>query len=132
MAIGAATPDHARVRRDVRSGERVVGRYVTTVAYSEPFRCRYTPAQESESRSQGGVRRTKPATVMVSRAALAARGLAGLRASDRLEVTPLGGQPVLMEVQGEPKPIRKRRTTIGWTAQVQRVSDSEAANVVAP
>jgi hypothetical protein len=130
VAIGAATPDRARVRREVRTGERVRGAFKTEPAYSEPFRCRFTPAQESESRSEGGVRRSKPATLLVSAPSLRAHGVGALKASDRVEITQLGAlAPILMEVTGEPKPIRQRRTVIGYVASLSKVRDSEPPNV---
>lgn len=128
MAVGSGTPDRARVRRDVRSGARVEGRYVTEPAFSKPFRCRYAPAQESESRTQTGVQRVKPATLFVHALSLRAAGVSPLKASDRVEIA-LAGQTLLMEVQGEPKPTRKRRLVIGWVASLQKVRDSEAPNV---
>jgi hypothetical protein len=129
VAIGAATPDRARVQRRVRTGERVRGAFKTTDKWSEPFRCRYTPANESESRSQSGVRRAKPATLLVKALSLRSSGVGVLKASDRVEITQADGTRLLMEVQGEPDPIRKRRTVIGYTASLQKVRDSEAPNV---
>jgi hypothetical protein len=46
-----------------------------------------------------------------------------------VEITQADGTRLLMEVQGEPDPIRKRRTVIGYTASLQKVRDSEAPNV---
>lgn len=126
MALGAATPDRARLLRTSRSGARVAGRYVTAQAYSRPFRCRFTEQGESEGRSQSGVRRVKPAQLMVAKGALSSRGIAALGPSDRIEITPAGAAaPVLFEIQGAPRPIRKRRTVIGWIATLQKVRDSE-------
>ena len=126
MALGAATPDRARLLVATRSTVRVAGRYPTTQAYSGPFRCRFTEAQESEGRSASGVRRTKPASLLVSKGALASRGIAAIGPADRVEITPAGAAaPVLFEVQGAPKPIRKRRTVIGWTVNLQKIRDSE-------
>lgn len=129
MAIGASTPDRARVRRDARTGERVRGAYATEIVWTKPFRCRYVPARESESRSSSGVRRTKPATLTMKALSLKSSGVGLLRASDRVEITQADGTKLLMEVMGEPEPIRKRRTTIGYTASLQKARDSEAPNV---
>jgi hypothetical protein len=46
-----------------------------------------------------------------------------LHGSDRVEIiSPLYGT-FMMEVQGEPTPIRKRRTVIGYTATLQKVTN---------
>jgi hypothetical protein len=117
------------VRREARTGERVRGAFKTEAVWSKPFRCRYAPARESESRSQGGVRRVKPATLTVKALSLKSAGVATLRASDRVEVTQADGTKLLMEVMGEPEPVRKRRSTIGYLVSLQKARDSEAPNV---
>lgn len=124
MAIGAATPHRARVRREQRTGARVEGRAVTAPVWSPSFRCRFTESQESESRDASGVRRVKPATLLLSRNALRAAGIDPLKASDRVEVVK-NGVTLLMEVMGEPKAISKRRTVIGYVASLSKVQASE-------
>lgn len=124
MAVGSATPHRARVRRESAQG-RVEGRVTTRPAFSKSFRCRFTPASESEQRDQSGVRRQRSPTLFFSRLAIRSSGAAPLRASDRVEVTH-DGVVTLYEVQGDPKPVQKRRSVIAYVAQIQKVRDTDA------
>lgn len=125
MALAAATPDKGRVQRKVR-GARVEGRYLETTTWGIPFRCRYRPQSQSESRDQGGVRRVRPAQLTIL-----ARDTTGakvdVKASDRVEVTTKSGEVFLFEVMGAPDPIRKKSTVIGWTATLSKVDRSRDA-----
>lgn len=124
MAVGAATPHRARVRREVR-GARVEGRVTTAPAWGESFRCRFVPASESETRDQSGVKRSLSPTLFVTRRALRAAASLPLRASQRVEVTH-DGAVTLFEVKGDPKPVQKRRTVLAYVAQLQKVKASDA------
>ena len=120
MALGAATPDRARILRKKR-GERVEGRYLDEPQWTPAFRCRYRPERESESRDEGRVRRVKPAQLTALARHVDGTPVA-IRADDEVEITQRDGTVTRMKVVGAPSPIRKRSSTIGWSARLQRVT----------
>jgi hypothetical protein len=122
MAIGAAMSDRARLIVHGRSAERVEGRFLPSGPTPGPwFRCYYDPGTESEARSTGGVRRTRPATLMFKLRAMDG-SLVEAKASDEVEINSRRFGTIRMEIVGTPEPITKRISRIGWQAQLQKVS----------
>jgi class 3 adenylate cyclase len=121
MALGASTPDRARIQRKVR-GARVEGRYTETAVWTDSFRCRYRPESETESRDDARVRRVKPAGLTALARTMNTGEAVTILASDVVEITKRDGEVLTFQVKGTPKPIRKRSRTIGWHADLEKVT----------
>lgn len=123
MALGAALVDRAQVIQRVRAGRDSEGGYAVTSVVGQRFRCLLDEGTESESRDDGSVRRSRPATLLVGTRAQDGSVL-DIRAHDVVQVTKkLAGQKVQvrMEVSGNPEQIKKKSTVIGATLTLQRV-----------
>jgi hypothetical protein len=127
--LGAALKHRARLKlREQSLSRNPEGGYdVTTTAddLGDPFRCLFDPGDEGEDRSDGGIRRKRPATLMIGRRYLDGAALA-IKAQDIVQLTTAPGfDDTLWEIVGNPKPIAKRRTIIGWTLTLSKVSRSD-------
>lgn len=126
--LGSALRDRAVVLGRTRSGTRnSEGGYdVTNDAPGPAFRCLYDPGTESEQRDSHGVRRVRPASLLVGKYALDGTVLQ-LQPQDRVQITSPAHGTLVLEIVGTPEPIVKRRTRLGAVAQLQRVGRSDAA-----
>lgn len=125
MALGSALVDRARVRRNVVGAVRVEGGYQTTEVVGPWFRCMYDEGNESEQRSDGGVRRRRTgASMLVGRRNTDGTAV-DIQHQDRVEIDSRRYGQITLYVEGTPKVIAKRRTRIGIQvalAKTQRAS----------
>lgn len=121
MALGSALVDRAKFVRRAPTGKRVEG---TKLFHDTPgpwFRCRLQMPQQQES-GEGGRRRgvTVP-TLTVGRRDQDG-GIIEFKGDDRIVVRSNQlATDTTLQVNGDPEPIRKRRTIIGWTVTLTRV-----------
>jgi hypothetical protein len=126
MALTAALVDKARVinRRD--AGRVVEGRRITVPEQGPWFRCRLRPAGSAEDTDDGRVAYRNRTTLLVG-----VRDSSGqkieIRGSDQLEVDSKELGHARWQVTGDPKPIRKRRTILGWRVSVSKLEEDRAA-----
>ena len=124
--MGRALVDRARILRQT-AGERVDGRTVTNETVGEWFRCRLDPVAAPES--PDGIARTIDRPELL----YGVRDLTGakldLHAGDRVEVDckALGGLRIF-SVTGDPAPLRRLRSLIGFVAQLARVAEHGPAS----
>lgn len=122
MALTAALVDRARPVERRRSGRRVEGRTVFGEARGAWFKARLELPQAPEgAEAPTGVRPVVTAPTLMY----------GVRDSDgqpveltnqkRVEVDSKELGRATWDVVGDPQPIRKKRTLLGWQAQLRRV-----------
>lgn len=132
MALGAALVDQARIisRRPVAAA-RVEGstQYVDHVGPWIKARLTIPQAPEAVDQPLRGRRRVAEVPVLMLAPKDKDGNLVLLTTEHRLGVTSkqqLGeGVEAVYEVTADPKPIRKKRTVIGWTVALRRVKDRD-------
>lgn len=131
MALGSALVDRARRIVKEPATSRVEG---TTIFEDVPgpwFRCRLFLTGDPESDDDQRSRRRTPRrpTLLVGRRDTEGNVIE-LRADERLEVnSPQLGRAV-WHIDGEPEPLRRRRSVIGWQVAVSRVVEHEFENEI--
>lgn len=123
MGLGRGLVDRARVLVTVADGPKVEGRRQTREEASEWFRARFDEQGAAERDPETGVVVHRP-ELMYGRRDVRGGEIPPIRASDRIEVDsrPFGRR--VFEVTGDPDPMRKRRTVLGWTASLARVQEN--------
>lgn len=135
MALGAALVDRARVVRRAPTARKVEG--VSEVAWVEGpwFKARLSltagqpgPADGSRARRQGDT----PALMVGVRdlAGDVIEWLDGEAFVDVLSVSQGMAEPVRYRVNGDPTPIRKKRTVIGYEVSLARALDHGQGSVL--
>ena len=127
MGLGSACVDRARPVRRAAAGLRVEGRTQYGETKGPWFHCRLElPAAGEQAGGVTGMRPviTEPTLMYVPRDEEGDE--LHLTNQDRLEVVSreLGSED--WELTGDPQPIRKKRTLIGWQAALKRVAIHEA------
>lgn len=127
MAIGAALVDRARLVRLAASSERVEGTTQFGEVHGEWFRCRLTLPAASEGKDEpGGYRRALSYPSLLYGAKDVAGNPVVLRFNDDVEVqSPRQLSTFKWKVNGDPQPITKKRTLIGWLANLERNVERE-------
>lgn len=127
MGIGAAMVDTAVVLRKVQTGT-VDGapRFAHEDVFGNVFRCRYTPGNESESRTESSITRRRPATLLIAKRDN--KGLpVNIRATDRVRITSKRFGVIDAEIQGTPTKISKKTSYIAFTANLTKVIRNDPA-----
>lgn len=122
MGLGAALVDRARPLRKEPTTARVEG--TTRVAWTthEWFRARLFLGGDAEGEApQSNHKRVlRTPTLLCGRADSSGAALV-IQHDDRLEVDSAQLGRAVWEVTGEPEPLRKRRTVIGYQLTLRRV-----------
>ena len=125
MGINTALVDRARQVTKVSTGVKVEGstRFVDTIGTW--FRVRLALADDTEAKDPGDSVRRSPRSSSVMVAFRDDQGVpVAITANDVLEIeSEEQGQPSFWEASGPPKPIRKKRSVIGYTVKVKRLED---------
>lgn len=129
MAFGSALVDKARLVRQTTSGTKVEGTTQYVDHEGEWFKARL----ELPNAPEGQVNPSRKRVVVKPTLLTKTRDLAGepieFRASDRIEVESKQFGNTLWEAAGDPQPLRKRRTLLGWQLEMRRVDDNEADRI---
>lgn len=123
MGLGVALVDRARIIVNQSSGVKVQG---TTVFAPTPhawFKARLTLAAASEGTDDASTRRTTRQATLMTGVRDESRETLVLRSSDRIEVDSKALGRATYEISGDPEPIRKKRTLIGWTMNLALVDE---------
>jgi hypothetical protein len=127
MGLSAALVDRARVVERRESGRRVEGRTVYGEARLPWFKARLELVQAPENTEESGVRPVVSQPTLLT----GVRDLEGnqleLGNDVRLEVDSRQLGHTVWQIVGEPAPLRKKRTLIGWQASLRKVTVREAA-----
>ena len=121
MAIGSAMPDKGRVISAEKTSTRINGAKIVVPSTSALFRCRLTLPTGEEAEEEGRKRKVRRPTLMLKATDTRGRRVV-IRGKDKIEVVSREFGTDTWEIQGDPKPIRKRRSVIGWTATLAKVS----------
>jgi hypothetical protein len=127
MGLGGALVDRARPVRRAAAGLRVEGRTQYGEARGPWFRCRLElPAAAEQGGVPTGVRPVPTSPTLLYETRDEEGDPLRLTNQERLEVVSkeLGSEE--WEITGDPQPIRKRRTLIGWQASLRRYVVHEA------
>lgn len=121
MALGGALVDKGWTISRTKTEEKVDGeRKFGAPSKGKRFRCRLDMVAGSEQNTEGRWRRIIRPTLVVGRKST-------LKANDEVEVKSkealkhLGEEIIKFKVVGDPLPIRKRRTTIGYVYTLVQV-----------
>lgn len=123
MGLGSALVDRARAIRHEQSAQKIDGRTQQLGQTTGPwFRCRFEQAARPRSKDGNRTRAASNPTIMCG-----PRDENGdpvsITVQDEIEVEaeevdPASGR---FRVAGDPEPIRKKRTLIGWSIPLKRV-----------
>lgn len=115
MGIGTALVDKARtIRRTEDALQEVDGEKVmipTNPVEGPWFRCRIYGKESTEIQGDGRRKRVTRYNIMTGRKS-------NIKAADTIETQSKQMGNAKYQVDGDPKPIRKRRTIIGYTARL--------------
>jgi hypothetical protein len=118
MALGGALVDKARTVDVDSNPVRVEGEFQRNTVYGPWFRCRLDHGREQEGTDQGRIRGVVRPRLIVSRKVR-------LKGDQRLEIISkqVHGHAgaVVYNIDGNPEPLRKKRTVIGWEAGLVKV-----------
>lgn len=124
MGLRAALVDTAYRIRKGPTGERVEGSTVFRSAESEPIKARLNIQQAGERTEDGRVLTEPQPTLLVYKRDLLGEEL-DWKATDRIRVESIQLGTHEYELQGDPQPIRKKRTVIGWSLTLRRTEENE-------
>lgn len=117
MSYRSVLVDKARRISYTRGTRNNLGESDKITTYGKYFTARLVPAGSSESRSANrSSRETKETQLLYSTTGM-------LTINDNVEVVSKELGTAIWIVIGEPTPIRKKRTLIGYSATIRRVSD---------
>jgi hypothetical protein len=122
MGLQSVLVDKARPVRKVVNGARVEGTTVASVVTGEWFRARLTLAEAQET-TENGRKRTLPAPSLIYSLRDLGGNLIQLAAQDKVEIESVQLGNNTWQVTGDPKPIRKKRSLIGYKASLKRVDE---------
>lgn len=123
--LGAHLRDRGRVIRKRNTGTRTEGGYDKKPEPGPWFRCFYDPGDESEVRTEGGVRRRRAAQVITGARALDGSAIE-LLATDVLEVQSRLHGDHRLDIVGDPEKLGNRRVARGWLARVGKTNRKAA------
>lgn len=121
VSIGGQLRDRARITSTVKSGTRVEGGYQRQTVIGPWFRCSYDPGDESESRSDGGVRRRRSGATLVTGRRATDGAAIELEATDAVEIDSQRYGTVRLDVVGTPERLVRGRSRIGWLVRLGKV-----------
>ena len=124
MGLQSVLVDRARPLRKVVGAERVEGTTVVSAQTGEWFRARLTLPEATEQ-AQNGRKVTMPSPSLLYSLRDVSGNLIELAAQDRVEVESVQLGNYVWQVTGDPKPIRKKRTLLGYRAQLKRVDEHQ-------
>lgn len=133
MALGAALVDRARPIRKRKSAERVEGMTMVRPVSGEWFKARLFPvASPAEEDEQRGRRRALKRPQLMYGVKDAVGDPIVLSFDARVEVdSPQLGRSI-WRVTGVPQPMRKKRSVIGFLADVEQVDEAESREIGPP
>lgn len=128
MALGAVLKDRARYVRNEPAAVKVEGSTVMVSDSSPWFRARLEMTALPESQDSQGRSRIVPAPSLMfgvrdseGNSLIRDDGGCVISAQDRIEVESRELGTAIWEVTGDPVPMRKKRTVLGYQAPLQRV-----------
>lgn len=117
MALGSALVDRARIWRRERTEQVVDGERQLTAKQKFPatrwFRVRLEVTPTSERQEDGRRAETRRHSILVGR-----KWGGQIRATDEIEVESAQLGSRTYQVTGQPEPLRRRRTVIGYVVQL--------------
>ena len=130
MGLQSVLVDRARPLRKVVGSQRVEGTTVVEAQTGDWFRARLTLPEAAEQ-TQNGRKVTMPSPSLLYSLKDTEGNPIELAAQDRVEVESVQLGSHVWQVTGDPKPIRKKRTLLGYRAQLKRV-DEHQVTIPAP
>lgn len=127
MPIGTALVDRARLVTMEAATARVEGTTQLAPVYGEWFRCRLTlpGSQEGPDEPRGYRRSINRPSLLYGVRDRAGQTLA-IRFNHKVVVeSKEQGILSVWKVNGDPQPLRKKRSMIGWFAQLERLDERE-------
>ena len=130
MALGSALVDRARLLRQEPTGVKVEGSTQFGTVAGAWFRCRLNVTGQPESPDPAGARRRVESRPSMLYALKDADGLpVGLTTESRVEVASRELGTAVWQPEGDPTPLRRRRSLVGYEVNLRRVIDHEFAPV---
>lgn len=120
--LGGQLRDRARIVTNVKSNTRVEGGYQTVLSFGPWFRCFYDPGNESEQRSDGGVRRRRAGAQLVTGKRALDGSTIDLEASMAVEIDSKAHGMLTMDLAGTPEKLVRGRVSIGWLAPLGKTN----------
>lgn len=126
MAFGTALVDRARIVREEPQPRKVEGRTIFSTVTYPWFRARLTiGARPRTADPTGGRTRVESRPTLMYALRDESGEPVALDAEDQVEVESVGQASGLWRLDGQPQPIRKRRTVIGYEVTLRRVEQRE-------
>jgi hypothetical protein len=114
--------DKARIIRKTKSATRTEGGYKTTDVPGPWFRCHYAQGDESEARSDGGVRRHRAGPQVVTHRLALDGSTIDVKAEDEIEIDSRTHGVFRAGITGAPLRMHKGRIWIGWLIDVAKTN----------
>lgn len=124
MALGSALVDRAARLTEEGTGQSVQGTKQHTPDLGPDFRCRLELQEGNERNRQERTTGEVRPRLMTGKKALDGTALI-FRQDDKVRVISPELGTATWKVVGEPKPMRKRRTLLGWELNLVRVVEAE-------
>lgn len=127
MALGGALVDKAWiVRREPKAaedewvdGEKQMTPLPADEGPTKHFRCRFQLLKGVETQEQGRRRRVVRPMLLIGRRNVLIKGdKVKIRSKQQDFLALYGTEEPIFQVNGDPEPLRKRRTVIGWEASL--------------
>lgn len=128
MALRSALVDQGYLHRRTRTVKRVGGRSLYKDNEGPMFRVRLDLGSAPENVREGRLE-TVPRPRLLTGKRDSEGNLLEFHSSDVVRVVSAQLGEADWEVDGDPEPLRKRRTVIGWLLNVSRVSEQEPEEV---
>jgi hypothetical protein len=125
MSLGSVLVDRANLIRSEPTEEVIEGSVVFTEgedAEGPEFRARLQISQSPERTKEGMTQADPRPMLLTERKDLEGNDL-DFRTSDKIRVVSKELGTATWEVDGEPEPLRKKRTIIGWQLQIHKVDE---------
>ena len=122
MSYRSALVDRGQVLREQASARKVEGSRVFTTEEGPTFRVRLE-LNAAPKRKDGGRTATEPRPMLMTDRKDSEGHELRFRSSDRIQVTSRELGEALWEVDGDPKPIRKKKRLVGWELNIKRVNE---------
>ena len=122
MALRSALVDQGYLHRGVKTAKKVGGRSLFKETEGPMFRVRLDVSATPQSTTDGMIREVISPRLLTGKSDSEGNPLE-FKSSDVIRV--ISGQlgEELWEVQGDPEPLRKRRSLIGWQLNIQRIKE---------
>lgn len=137
MALRGALKDRARIQRQEKDAKRVEGRSIFHTRTGPYFRARLDINADPEAQDAAGSMSVVETPMLLADRVDAEHKPTFFQPDDKLEVESRDFNEdgkrawslvAIFQIDGEPKPLRKKRKVIGWELRLKRVNESPSTS----